>query len=137
MGAMFFIVQRESFRRPPLSGGLALMPGGLPSQGNVYPRPLINELCMRQMVSDVRQPAWVHRYVNSSTLHVVTVVCALDGVVEISAAESAVDFNRYAKVFAQRFQDLGAQTYEVIDFLIVDAILYFSLLGDLASKHLF
>ena len=101
------------------------------------PRPFVDQLRVRQMVSDVREPAWVHRDVNSSTLHVVTVVCTLDGVVEISAAETAVDFNRYAKMFAQRFQDLGAQTYEVIDFLIVDAILYFSLLGDLASKHLF
>ena len=79
----------------------------------------------------------MHRYVNSSTLHVVTVVGTTYGFVEISAAETAVDFNRYAKMFAQRLQDLSAQTYEVIDFLIVDAILYFSLLGDLASKHLF
>ena len=101
------------------------------------PRPLINQLRVRQMVSDVREPAWVHRYVNSSTLHVVTVVCTLDGVVEIPAAETAVYFNRNAKMFAQRLQDLGAQTYEVVDFLIVDAILYLSLLGDLASKHLF
>ena len=101
------------------------------------PRPLIDQLRVRQMVSDVREPAGVHRYVNSSTLHVVTVVCSLDGVVEILAAEAGVDFNRYAKMFAQRFQDLGAQTHEVIDFLIVNAILYFSLLGDLASKHLF
>ena len=106
-------------------------------EGYMNPRPLIDELCMRQMVSDVRKPAGMHRYVNSSTLHVVTVVCTLDGVVEILATETAVDFNRYAKMFAQRFQDLGAQTYEVVDFLIVDAILYFSLLGDLASKHLF
>ena len=103
----------------------------------MYPRPFIYKFDVRQVVADVREPAWVHRDVNSSTLHVVTVVCTLDGVVEISAAETAVDFNRYAKVFAQRLQDLGAQTYEVIDFLIVDAILYFSLLGDLASKHLF
>ena len=101
------------------------------------PRSFVDELCMRQMVSDVREPARMHRYVNSSTLHVVTVVCTLDGIVEIPAAETAVDFNRYAKMFAQRLQDLGAQTYEVIDFLIVNAVLYFSLLGDLASKHLF
>ena len=101
------------------------------------PRPLIDQLCVRQMVSDVREPARVHRYVNSSTLHVVTVVCALDGVVEISAAETAVDFNRYAKMFAQRLQDLGAQTYEVIDFLIVNAILYMLLLSGVAMKHFF
>ena len=84
------------------------MPGGLPSQGDMNPRPLINQLRVRQMVADVGEPAGVHRYVNSSTLHVVTVVCAAYGFVEILAAETAVDFNRYAKVCAQRFQDLGA-----------------------------
>ena len=52
------------------------------------PRSLIDQFRVRQVVSDVREPAGVHRYVNSSTLHVVTVVCALDGVVEISAAEA-------------------------------------------------
>ena len=101
------------------------------------PSSFVDELCMRQMVSDVREPTGVHRDVNSAAFGMIRICCAAYGVIEIPAAETAVYFNRYAKVFAQMFQDLGAQTYEVIDFLIVNAILYFSLLGDLASKHLF
>ena len=89
------------------------------------------------MVSDVREPAGVHWDINSATLHVVTVVCTLDGVVEILATETGVDVYRLVEVLPEGLQHLLAQTYEVIDFLIVDAILYFSLLGDLASKHLF
>ncbi len=89
------------------------------------------------MVSDVGEPAGVHRYVNSSTLHVVTVVCTLDGIVEISAAETAVDFDGRAEVLPERLQDLGAQTYEVIDFRSIDAVLYLFLLSGVAAEHLF
>ena len=101
------------------------------------PTSFIDQLRVRQMISDIRQPARVHRYVNSSTLHVVTVVCTLDGVVEIPAAETAVDFNRYAKMFAQRFQDLGAQTHEIVHFDRVNAVFYMLLLSGLAVKHFF
>ena len=107
------------------------------SQRHMYPRPFIDQLRVRQVIYDIRQPSGLHGDVHGAAFGVVGVRRSAYGLVEGFAAEPAVYFNRYAKVLTQRFQDLGAQTYEVIDFLIVNAILYFSLLGDLASKHLF
>ena len=78
-------------------------------QGDVYPRPFIDQLCMWQVVADVRQPAWVHRDVNSAALHVVTVLCSTHGGVQCLTTETAVDFNRYAKAFSEGLQDLLAQ----------------------------
>jgi hypothetical protein len=46
------------------------------------PRPFIYEFDVRQMVADVREPAWVHRDVNGPTLCVVTVLGAAYGLVE-------------------------------------------------------
>ena len=73
------------------------------------PSSFVDELCMRQMVSDVREPTGVHRYVCGPAFRVIAVLGAAYGLVEIPAAETAVYFNRYAKVFAQRFQDLLAE----------------------------
>ena len=52
------------------------------------PRPFIDQLRVRQMVSDVGQPARVHRYVNSSTFGVVAVLGAAYGLVEGLTAEA-------------------------------------------------
>ena len=103
----------------------------------MYPRTLIDQLRMRQMVSDVRQPAWVHRYVNSSTFRVVTVLCSTHGGVHCLAAEAAVDFNRLVEVLTEGLQDLGAQTHEVVHFDRVYAVFYVLLLSGVAVKHFF
>jgi hypothetical protein len=66
----------------------------------MYPRPFIYKFDVRQMVADVREPAWVHRDVNCPTLCVVAVDRSANGSIECLAAERAVDFNRYAKVRA-------------------------------------
>ena len=73
------------------------------------PRPFIYEFDVRQMVSDVRQPAWVHRYVNSSAFGVIGVSRAPYGLVEGLAAEAGVDVYRLVEVVAQRFQELLAE----------------------------
>ena len=106
-------------------------------EGYVNPRSFVDEFCVRQVVADVRQPAGVHRYVNSSAFGVIGVSRAPYGLVEGLAAETAVDFNRYAKMFAQRLQDLGAQTYEIVHFDRVNAVLYLLLLSGVAVKHFF
>ena len=64
------------------------------------PTAFIYQFDVRQMVSDVGQPAWVHRDVNCPTLCVVAVDRSANGSIECLAAERAVYFNRYAKVRA-------------------------------------
>ena len=92
-----------SLPSPSFQGGLGwICRVGVDLKCNMNPTPFIDQLRVRQMISDIRQPSRVHRYVNSSTLHVVTVVCTLDGVVEIPAAEPAVDLDGHAKVLTQR-----------------------------------
>ena len=52
------------------------------------PTSFVDQLRMRQMVSDVREPARVHRYVNSPALGVITVLGAAYGLVEGLTAEA-------------------------------------------------
>ena len=73
------------------------------------PRSFIDQLCVRQVVSDVRQPARVHGDVNSSTLGVVTVLGAAYGLIEGLATETAVDAYRLLEVLPERLQDLLAE----------------------------
>ena len=54
----------------------------------MYPAALVDQFDVRQMVSDVRQPAGVHRYVNSPALGVITVLGAAYGLVEGLTAEA-------------------------------------------------
>ena len=92
---------------------------------------------MRQMVADVREPARVHRYVNSSTLGVVTVLCSTHGGVQCLTAEAGVDVYRLVEVVSQGLQHLGAQTHEIIHFDRIDAVFYVLLLSGVAVKHFF
>ena len=89
------------------------------------------------MVADVREPARVHRYVNSSTLHVVTVVGTTYGFVEILAAEAGVDGDGLVEVLTEGLQHLGAQTHEIVHFDRVNAVLYLFFLSGVAMKHFF
>ena len=106
-------------------------------QGNMYPRSFVNQLRVRQVVSDVGQPAWVHRDVNSSTFRVVAVLGTAHGLVEGLTAEAGVDGDGLVEVVSEGLQDLGAQTHEVVHFDRVNAVLYLFLLSGLAVKHLF
>ena len=106
-------------------------------QGDVNPCSFVDELRVRQMVADVRQPTGVHRDVNSSTLGVVTVRCTTHGFVERLTAEAAVDVYRLVEVVSQGLQHLGAQTHEVVDFDRVNAVFNVLLLSGLAAEHFF
>ena len=83
--------------------------GAISLEGNMNPRPFIDELCVRQMVADVGEPAWVHRYVNSSTFGVVAVRCTTHGFVERLTAEAAIDVYRLMEVVSQGLQHLLAE----------------------------
>ena len=74
-------------RIPIRDGGKGLNARGL-LQRNMNPSPFIDQLRVRQVVSDVRQPARVHRYVSSSTFRVVAVRCTTHGLVEGLTAEA-------------------------------------------------
>ena len=73
------------------------------------PRPFIYKFDVRQMVSDVREPAGVHRYVNSSTFRVIGVSRATYGLVEVLAAEAGVDVYRLVEVLPERLQHFLAE----------------------------
>ena len=92
---------------------------------------------MRQMVADVREPAWVHRYVNGATFGVIGVSRASYGLVEGLTAEAGVDGDGLMEVVSEGLQHLGAQTHEIVHFDRVDAVFYFLLLSGVAVKHFF
>ena len=73
---------------------------GVSLKGHMDPAAFIYKFDVRQVVADVRQPARPHRDVNCPTLCVVAVDRSANGSIECLAAETAVDFNRYAKMFA-------------------------------------
>ena len=91
----------------------------------MYPRPFIYKFDVRQMVADVREPARAHRYVNSSTLCVVTVDRSTHGGVQCLTTEAGVDVNGLVEVVSEGLQHFGAQTYEVVHFDRIDAVFYF------------
>ena len=62
--------------------------GAISLEGYMYPSSFIDQLRVRQMVSDVGEPAWMHRYVNSSTLGVVAVLGSTYGLVEGLTSEA-------------------------------------------------
>ena len=78
------------------------------------PRAFIDEFCVRQMVSDVGEPAWDVGNIDGAALGVVTVLCAANGIVQCLAAETAVYPDGFAEVLTQRFKDLLAELLEVV-----------------------
>lgn len=101
------------------------------------PRPFIDQLRVRQMIPDIRQPAGLHRDIHGSAFGVVGVKRSAHCFVEGFAAEAAVDLDGHAKVLSQRLQHRLAQPHEVVDFCGIDSILYMLLCSGLAVKHLF
>ena len=69
---------------------------------HMNPRPFIDQLRVRQMVSDIRQPSGFHGDVYGTAFDVVGVRRSAYGSVEGTAAESAVDLDGHAKVLTQR-----------------------------------
>ena len=55
---------------------------------------------MRQMVSDIGEPAWVHRDVNCAAYGVVTVLCSAYGLIQRLAAEAAVYLDGLTEVLS-------------------------------------
>ena len=92
---------------------------------------------MRQMVTDVRQPAWVHRDVNCPTFRVIGVCRAAYGLVEGLTAEAGVDVYRLVEVVSEGLQHFGAKTHEIVHFDRVNAVFYVLLLSGVAVKHFF
>lgn len=62
--------------------------GAISLEGDMNPSPFINQLRMRQIVADVREPAWVHRDVRGPTLCVVAVDRSANDSIECLAAEA-------------------------------------------------
>jgi len=101
------------------------------------PTAFIYEFDVRQMVSDVGQPAWVHRDVHGPTLCVVAILCSTHGGVQCLTTEAGVDVNGLVEVLPEGFQHFGAQTHEVVHFDRIDAVFYMLLLSGVAVKHFF
>ena len=77
------------------------------------PRAFVDQVRVGQMVSDVGEPAWVHRDVDSAAFGVVAVLCAAYGLVEGLTAETGVDAYRFAEVLTQGFQHLLTESLQV------------------------
>ncbi len=76
---------------------------------NMYPTSFVDELCVRQVVSDVREPAWVHRYVNSAAFGMIRICCTAYGLVEGLTSEARVDVYRLMEVVSEGLQHLLAE----------------------------
>lgn len=66
------------------------------------PRTFIDQLRVRQMISDVRQPSGFHGDIHGAAFGVVGVRRSAHGGIECLAAEPAVNFDGHAKVLPQR-----------------------------------
>ena len=73
------------------------------------PRSFVNQFRMRQVVADVREPAWVHRDVHCPTFRVIGVCRAAYGLVEGLTAEAGVDVYRLVEVVSEGLQHLLAE----------------------------
>ena len=89
------------------------------------------------MVSDIGEPAWVHRDVNCAAFGVVAVLCASYCLVECLAAKTAVYPDGFAEMLTQRFKHLLAEFLKVVHFFRRYAVFYILFRCRIGTEHLF